>query len=117
MFPICNELVWIGRSQRDFSSLSQQVQEEFHQDLIDVLKGRHPSNAKPLKGFGGAAILELVSSDRSGTYRVAYTIRIKGRVCVLHVFQKKSSTGIKTSKQDMDIIKQRLAQAEKEHGK
>ena len=117
MFPVCNELVWIGRSQRDFNSLSQQVQEEFLQDLIDVLKGRRPSNSKPLRGFGGASVVELVNSDRAGTYRVVYTVRIRGLVCVLHAFQKKSSTGIKTSRQDTDIIKQRLAQAELEYGK
>ena len=86
-------------------------------DLVDAQLGRHPVSAKVLKGFGGASVIELGHSAASGTYRAVYTVRIKGMVCVLHCFQKKSSSGIKTSKRDMAIIKQRLAQAEKEYGK
>lgn len=62
-------------------------------------------------------MLELVNADAAGTYRVVYTVRIRDVICVLHAFQKKSSSGIKTARQDVDIIKQRLAQAEQEYGK
>jgi len=85
-------------------------------DLHDVRKSRYPRNTKPLRGFGGATVLELIQIDGAGSYRLVYTVRFKDIVCVLHVFQKKSSTGIRTSKQDLDIIKQRLAQAEREYG-
>ncbi len=117
MFPVCNQLVWIGRAQRDFNNFPTRLREEFDIDLREVEKGLVPDSGKPLKGFGGASVIEISNSDRSGAYRVVITVRIKGYVCVLHAFQKTSSTGIKTSKQDMDIIKQRLAQAEKEFGK
>jgi phage-related protein len=116
VIPNCSELVWIGRSIRDFRDLPQRIQEELGQDLTDVRMGRMPSNAKPLKGFGGASVQELTNSDRAGTYRVVYTVRIRDVLCVLHAFQKKSGSGVKTSKQDMDIIKQRLAQAEGKYG-
>lgn len=97
--------------------MSQRLQHEFDIDLRSVVLGKSPTGSKPLKGFGGASVLELSHSDGSGTYRVVYTVRIKGFTCVLHAFQKKSSSGIKTSQRDLDIIKQRLAQAESEYGK
>lgn len=114
MFPLCRELVWIGRSQKDFNQFPVRVRDEFAIDLREVQSGQHPASAKPLKGFGGASVLELRATDSSGTYRVVYTVRIKSVLCVLHAFQKKSSSGIKTSSNDMDIIKERLARAESE---
>lgn len=117
MFPKCRALVWIGRSQKDFNEFPRRLTDEFLLELEDAVDGFHPSSAKPLRGFGGASVLELVNSDGSGTYRVVYTVRIKDVLCVLHAFQKKSSTGNKTSKQDISIIRQRLAQAEQEYGK
>jgi phage-related protein len=113
----CNQLVWIGRSLKDFRDMPRRVQEEFDVELRAAVLGKHVPSAKPLRGFGGASVLELVNSDAAGTYRVVYTVRIKGITCVLHAFQKKSSSGIKTSPRDVDTIKQRLAQAEREYGK
>lgn len=108
--------MWIGRSQRDFNEFPARIKDECLLELEEAVDGYHPTSAKPLKGFGGASVLELVNSDGSGTYRVVYTVRIKDVLCVLHAFQKKSSTGIKTPQRDLDIIKQRLSQAEREHG-
>jgi phage-related protein len=117
MVPSCRELVWVGRSLRDFSTFPPRITDEFLLELEDALDGYRPRSAKPLREFGGASILELANSDASGTYRVVYTVRIKDVLCVLHAFQKKSSSGIKTSMKDLDTIKQRLAQAEREYGK
>ncbi|MDR1489971.1 MAG: type II toxin-antitoxin system RelE/ParE family toxin, partial [Desulfovibrio sp.] len=69
---------------------------------------------KPLKGFGGAGVLEVVENDQGGTYRAIYTIKFSEAVYVLHCFQKKSTQGIKTSKQDIDLIKRRLKLAEQD---
>lgn len=113
----CRALTWIGRSQRDFKEFPQSAQDEFLLDLQDVVDGYHPTSSKPLQGFGGASVQELRASDRAGTYRVVYTVRIEEVVCVLHAFQQKSTSGIKTSRQDLDIIKARLAQAEREYGR
>ena len=68
---------------------------------------KHP-NAKPLKGFGGAGVLEVVKSYKTDTYRAVYTVLYANNVYVLHCFQKKSSQGIATSKQDIELIKSRL---------
>lgn len=72
--------------------------------------GKHPQ-AKPLKGFGAADVLEVVEDDDGETYRAVYTVRFGHAVYVLHVFQKKSKRGIATSKADLDLIKKRLRDA------
>jgi phage-related protein len=71
---------------------------------------RHP-DAKPLKGFGGASVLEVVEDYRSDTYRAVYTVKFPEAVYVLHVFQKKSKHGIATPKQELELIKDRLKRA------
>jgi len=69
-------------------------------------------DAIPLKGFGGAGTFEVIEHDASGTYRDVYTVRFAGAVYVLHVFQKKSKSGIKTPKSELDQIRRRLQAAE-----
>jgi len=85
-------------------------------DVIDVFGyalhmaqhgGKHPQ-AKPMKGFGSAGVLEIVEDDDGNTYRAVYTVRISHAVYVLHCFQKKSHKGIATSRQDIDLIHERL---------
>ena len=73
---------------------------------------RHP-NAKSLKGFGSAGVLEVVEDWRGNAYRAVYTVRFAQAVYVLHCFQKKSKQGIETPKADMDLIRERLKEAEK----
>ena len=73
--------------------------------------GKHP-DAKPLKGFKGAGVLEIVSDFDGDTFRAVYTVKIKGIIYVLHAFQKKSKKGIKTPQSELDKIKRRLKQAE-----
>ena len=70
---------------------------------------------KPLKGFGGAKVLEVVLGDGNGTYRTMYTVQFEEIVYVLHAFQKKSKTGIKTPKQEMDLVEQRLNWAQEKY--
>jgi phage-related protein len=70
---------------------------------------------KPLKGFGGAGVLELIEDDCAGTYRAAYTVRFGTAIYVLHVFQKKSERGISTPANEIDLIKERLKRAEGIH--
>jgi len=69
-------------------------------------------NAKPLRGFGGAGVLEIVSDHEGDTFRCIYTVRIAGAVYVLHAFQKKSKSGRETPKTEIDLIKRRLRDAE-----
>jgi phage-related protein len=69
-------------------------------------------DSKPLKGFGSAKVREIVKNDTDGTYRAVYTVEFKGIVYVLHVIQKKSKTGIKTPKHEIELIKSRLKTAQ-----
>lgn len=85
-----------------------EVRNEMGHALYIAQKGDKHRDAKPLKGFGGSSVLEIVQSDGQGTYRTVYTIQMKEAVVVLHAFQKKSKTGIKTPKQDIDLVEQRL---------
>lgn len=89
------------------------VQDVFGYALHLAQVGGKHGQAKPLKGFESSAVLEVVEDEAGNTYRPVYTVRIRNRVYVLHCFQKKSNRGIKTSKHDVDLIKQRLQVAEK----
>ena len=74
-----------------------------------------PPDAKPLKGFGGAGVLELIEDDRNGTYRAVYTVRFSTGIYVLHAFQKKSKKGISTPAHEIDLVKERLKRADELH--
>ena len=94
------------------------------EDVIDVFGfalhlaqiGKKHDQAKPLKGFGGASVLEVVEDHMGDTYRAVYTLKITEKVYVLHCFQKKSTKGIETPKHEMDLIRERLKAAH-EHAK
>ncbi len=73
--------------------------------------GKKHDQAKPLKGFGGASVLEVVEDYMGDTYRAVYTVKIADKVYVLHCFQKKSGKGIETPKHEMDLIRERLKAA------
>ena len=79
---------------------------------VAQLGGKH-RDATPLKGFGGAGVLEVVKDHRGDTFRSVYTVRIAGAVYVLHVFQKKSKSGSATPKTDLNLIEARLREAER----
>ena len=80
--------------------------------LNQVQEGNEPLAAKALKGFGGRTVLELIDDFDGDTYRAVYTVRFAGVVYVLHAFQKKAKKGIAAPKQEVDLIKSRLRDAE-----
>jgi len=105
------QLGWIASSKKDLMEFPITVRKEMgHALFIAQLGGKH-KDAKPLKGLKGATILEIVQNDGDGTYRTMYTVQFEEVVYVLHAFQKKSKTGIKTDKQDIDLVKQRFSAA------
>ena len=105
-------LIWIGSSKKDLMALPLDVRKFFGHALNFAQHGNQHDSAKPLKGFGGAGVLEIVEDDVGGTYRAVYTVKFAEAVFVLHCFQKKSKSGIATPKEDMDIIRARLKVAE-----
>lgn len=77
--------------------------------------GEKAPYAKPLKGFAGAGVLEIVDDFDGDTYRAVYTVRFAGLVYVLHAFQKKSRRGIATPKNEIEKIEQRLKRAKEDY--
>ena len=108
-------VVWIGGSKDDLVDFPEEVVRAVGFAIYEAQKGNKHPNAKPLHSFGGAGVLEIVEDYDGDTYRAVYTVRLAGRVYVLHAFQKKSRHGISTPKGEIDVVKARLRAAEKQH--
>ena len=106
---------WIGSSLRDLRSFPSSVRIESGHALFAAQAGKIDPAAKPLKGFGGAGVLEIVASHEGNAWRAVYTVRFRDAVYVLHVFQKKSAKGIATPAREMDLVRRRLAEAERDY--
>ncbi|WP_197725086.1 type II toxin-antitoxin system RelE/ParE family toxin [Neochlamydia sp. S13] len=87
------------------------VKNEMGHALCIAQKGEKHRGTKPFKRFRGGSVLEIVQSDARGTYRTGYMVQMEKAVIILHAFQKKSKTGIKTPKQEIDLVEQRLRTA------
>lgn len=95
--------------------MPKQVRSDIGQALYTAQQGGTDPAAKPLKGFGGTRVMEIVERYGGDAYRAVYTAQFGDALYVLHVFQKKSKSGIATPKPDMDLIRQRYAQAQRHH--
>jgi len=104
---------WMGSTREDLRAFPEQVRRDIGQALYAAEQGGTDPAAKPLKGFGGASVMEIVDRYDTDTYRAVYTTRFAGTLYVLHVFQKKSTKGIATPQRDIELIKRRLAAAKK----
>ena len=105
-------LIWVGSAKKDLKAMPDDVQDTFGYALHQAQVGKRHEQAKPLKGFGSAGVLEVVENSGGGTFRAVYTVKFGDAVYVLHCFQKKSMHGIATPKPDMDLIRERLKAAE-----
>ena len=109
------KLDFIGSSRKNIRAFPEEVKDDIGYALFEAQEGKKPTNAKPLKGFGGAGVLEIIENFSGDTYRAVYTVSFKKVIYVLHCFQKKSKRGIKTSQRDIDLIKKRLKAAEEDY--
>lgn len=105
---LLKSLSWVGSARKDLRAMPEEVQDTFGYALHLAQSGEKHAQAKPLKGFGGAGVLEVVEDHQGDTYRAVYTVRYATAVYVLHCFQKKSTHGIATPKPDLDLIEARL---------
>jgi phage-related protein len=112
--PERRPLYWIASSRRDLKAMPVAVQKKFGTALLDVQYGETPADARPLKGFGGAGVLEITEEYQTDTFRAVYTVTLASGVYVLHVFQKKSKHGIATPRREIDLVKSRYELA-REH--
>jgi phage-related protein len=113
--PTQKTIVWIGTCREDLRAFPDEVKDEVGHVLSEVQWGRDHHSIKPLSGFGNAAVREVRVNDRSGTYRVVFTVQFPKAIYGLHAFQKKSKTGSKTPKEEMDRVRQRLSVAEADY--
>ena len=108
-------LFWVGSSKEDLSTFPDEVKLVMGFALHLAQSGGKHVDAKPLKGFKGAGVLEVVKEHDGNAYRAVYTVRFAESVYVLHAFQKKSKKGIATPKSEIDLIRERLKRAEQDH--
>ena len=100
---------WLKAARKDFDGFPSEAQEICKVALIAAAEGDLPDVAKPMKGMG-SGVYEIALKSRGDAYRVIYGVLLGAYLWVIHAFKKKSKTGIKTPKQDIDLIKQRLKQ-------
>ena len=87
---------WVGSSRKDVRSFPREVRRDIGKALFAAQRGECDPAAKPLRGFGGASVVEILADFRGDTWRAVYTVRFSEAIYVLHVFPKKSKKGIAT---------------------
>jgi phage-related protein len=111
--PFLKPVIWVGASRKDFREFPEPVQDHMGYALYVAQRGGKHRDTKAMTGFGGAGVVEVVKDYRGETFRAVYTLLYAGAVYVLHAFQKKSKTGRETPRRHLDLIRQRLREAER----
>lgn len=106
---------WVASSRDDLRGFPEPVRLRVGGAIWEAQKGGKAPWAKPLKGYGGSGVVEIVDDHDGDTYRAVYTVRFEGAVYVLHAFQKKSKSGIATPRRDLDLIEARLKRAKEDY--
>ena len=107
-------LHWVGSSKKDLLAFPEEVVDNIGYALSVVQFGGYPPSAKPWKGLG-PGLYEIVEDDEAGTFRTVYTVRFRKAVYVLHAFQKKSPSGVRTARTDIELIEERLRTAKTDY--
>jgi phage-related protein len=108
-------VTWIGSSRRDLKRFPQPVRRDMGKALYAAQRGETDPAAKPMRGFGGARVMEIVDRHDTNTYRAMYTAQFGEAIYVIHAFQKKSNRGIATPAREIELVRRRLADAERLH--
>jgi phage-related protein len=109
--PVLRPLVWMGSAKRDLQAFPAGAQKMIGDQLQLIQFGGMPKDAKPFLGVG-SGVLEIAISSATDAFRTVVAVQLESRIYVLHAFQKKSKTGKKTPKQDVDLIKKRYKEAQ-----
>ena len=102
---------WVGSSRKDLRRFPREVRRDVGAVLDAAQLGKMDPSGRPLKGFGGAGVIEVRVAFRTNAYRAVYTAQFGEAIYVLHAFQKKSTRGIATPKREIEVIEARLKQA------
>jgi phage-related protein len=106
-------VVWVGSSRKEFAEFPEPVKDRLGYALYVAQRGGKHDDARPLKGYNGAGVVEIARDYRGDTFRAVYTVRFASAVYVLHAFQKKSKTGRETPKSELALVDARLREAER----
>src|SRR5258708_27860290 len=104
-------VIWVGSSRRNLRGFPREVRREIGQALYTAQQGETDPSAKPLRGFGGGSVLEIVADQVGSTWRAVYTVRYPAGIYVFHAFQKKSKRGIAPPKKYIGLLPYPLAAA------
>jgi phage-related protein len=108
-------VTWIGTSRRELKGFPPPVRRDMGKALYAAQRGETDPAAKPLRGFAWARVMEIVDLHDTNTYRAVYTAQFGEAIYVLHAFQKKSKRGIATPAREIELVRRRLADAERLH--
>ena len=103
-------LVWLGDSRRNIQAFPSGAQRLIGDELQLVQFGGMPKDAKPFKGVG-SGVFEIALAYETNAYRAVYAVQLGAKIYVLHAFQKKSKSGVKTPQKDVDLINRRYKEA------
>ncbi|HXT82693.1 MAG TPA: type II toxin-antitoxin system RelE/ParE family toxin [Acetobacteraceae bacterium] len=98
---------WIKGAWKEFEAFPQGARIDVARALTILAEGQMPDIAKPLTGFG-PGVMELTLRHRGDAYRVVYALHVDADIWVIHAFQKKSRSGIKTPTREIDLVRERL---------
>ena len=113
--PVLRPVHWVGSSLDAVREMPEDVKDEIGKVLLAAQQGLRHKKSVVLQGFQGASVLEIKDDYDTNTYRCVYTVRFSEAIYVVHAFQKKSTTQNKTSQRDMELIKDRLREAEDDY--
>jgi phage-related protein len=108
-------LHFVGSSIKDLRAMPEDVQDVFGSALLDAQYGDHPKGARPFGEGLPRSVMKLIEDHDSNTFRAAFTVSFPEAVYVLHVFKKKSRSGVGTPRPDKEVIRVRLEAAEQHH--
>ena len=108
---IPRSVVWLGSSRKNLREFPQPVRRDMGAALFAAQCGETAEHVKPFKGVG-SGVMEIAERYDKNAYRLIYAVQIGKRIYVLHVFQKKSKSGVATPKPDIDLIKRRYKEAQ-----
>jgi phage-related protein len=104
---------WIKAARKSFEEFPPGARDAVLDILTAAADGGFPAHVKPMKGIG-SGLYEIALPFRGDAYRTIYTVEFREALWVIHAFQKKSKTGIKTPQAEIDLIRKRLVRLKEE---
>ena len=104
---------WVRAARKAYEAFPEAVRDRVNTALTIAAEGGKADIAKPLKGLG-SGVVQIAVRYRTDTWRVVYVAELAGSLWVIHAFQKKSKTAIRTQKSDIDLVKVRLGRLRRE---